>query len=271
VKSGLASRLPPVVRCLLPVAFLLTSCAPRASFSIPTGAGVPAPEAALAWTQASEACRGADSLSAELRVTGKAAQQRLHSATLHGAVTSRDQIYFEMPVPFGAPGFVLAGTGARATLLLPRDKRVLTARADDIVEALVGLKLGPKQLLAVLAGCVDQSAQVSEAQRFGDLIAVTTPAGRVFLREGPGGWRVAAAATGTLIVDYQKLAGLWPSQVRITTAAGATPALDLSIGLSQVEINGQLDASIFSPNVPVDATPLTLQQLRDAGPLGEKK
>jgi hypothetical protein len=36
-------------------------------------------------------------------------------------------------------------------------------------------------------------------------------------------------------------------------------------------VNGQLAPSIFSLDVPNDTTPLTLQQLRDAGPLGEKK
>ena len=144
--------------CLLPLCLCTCPPAPPARrLPCPPGDGAPAPQGAAAWTQASEACRGARSLSAELRITGHAGPQKLRSATLHGAVTSEDQIYFEMPVPFGAPGFVLAGTGDRATLLLPRDKRVLHARADDIVEALVGLKLGPEQLLAMLAGCVDQS------------------------------------------------------------------------------------------------------------------
>jgi hypothetical protein len=266
-----------MARCLLPACRLfpivccLSSCAPHASFAVPTGAGAPAPEGAAAWTQASEACRGVRAFSAEVRVSGKAAQQKLHSATLHGAVTSADQIYFEMPVAFGPPGFILAGTGGRATLLLPRDKRVLVARADDIVEALVGLKLGPRQLLAVLAGCVDQSPQISSPERFGDLLAVTTPTGRAFLRQTAGGWRVVAASTGSLLVDFRQQSGPWPSQLRMTSAPGAAPSLDVSFGLGQIDVNGQIDPSIFSPNVPADATPLTLQQLKDAGPLGEKK
>jgi hypothetical protein len=272
VKSDrLVDRFLPFAFCLLPFAFSLTSCAPRATFAVPTGAGTPAPDAATAWSQATEACRSARSLSAELRISGQAGRQKLHSATLHGAVTSGDQIYFEMPVPFGAPGFILAGTGDRATLLLPRDKRVLHARAEEIVEALVGLKLGPRQLLALLAGCVDQTEQIALPQRFGDLVAVSTPAGRVFLRQGVTGWRVAAASTATLVVDYQQVDSLWPVRVRITSAAGTTPPLDISLGLSQIEVNGQLAPSIFSLDVPNDTTPLTLQQLRDAGPLGEKK
>ena len=232
---------------------------------------MPAPEGQVAWTQATEACRSAHSLSAELRVSGNAAGQKLHSATLHGAVTTGDQIYFELPAPFGAPGFVLAGTGDRATLVLPRDKRVLRARAEDIVEALVGLKLGPRQLLGVLAGCVDPSTGVSAPQRFGDLVAVTTPSARVFLRQGAGGWSVVAATTASLVIDYQEWTGLWPSRARITSAAGQVPALDVVIGLSQIEVNGQLEPSIFSPTVPPDAAPLTIQELRDAGPLGQKK
>jgi hypothetical protein len=259
--------------CLLPAAFAFSvvSCATHAPFVAPTGAGAPAPEAATAWTQASEACRGARSLSAEVRVSGHAGAQKLRSATLHGAVTAADQIYFEMPVPFGAPGFVLAGTGDRATLLLPRDKRVLQARSADIVEALIGLKLTPAQLLALLAGCVDQSPELSGAARFGDLVAVDMPAGRAFLRREAGGWRVAAAVAGPLVVEYRQLEGRWPSEIRIDSAPGLTPVIAVSIGLSQIEVNGSLEPSVFSLAVPADATPLTLDQLRAAGPLGEKK
>jgi len=43
------------------------------------------------------------------------------------------------------------------------------------------------------------------------------------------------------------------------------------LAAASVEVNGQLEPSVFSPTVPADATPLTLRQLKDAGPLGEKK
>ena len=46
------------------------------------------------------------------------------------------------------------------------------------------------------------------------------------------------------------------------------PATDLTLRLSQVDINVPLDADVFQVDVPTDATPLTLDELRRAGPLG---
>ena len=43
---------------------------------------------------------------------------------------------------------------------------------------------------------------------------------------------------------------------------------DLTIRLSQVDINEPLGADVFLVDVPADATPMTLEQLREAGPLG---
>ena len=52
----------------------------------------------------------------------------------------------------------------------------------------------------------------------------------------------------------------------------ATPqdgvAADLTMQLSQVEINVTLAREVFDVEVPRDAVPLTLEELRRAGPLG---
>jgi hypothetical protein len=59
------------------------------------------------------------------------------------------------PVVYGSrPYFILVANGDDATLVLPRDDRVLLgARPGEIVEALAGVPLGPADLRAVLAGC----------------------------------------------------------------------------------------------------------------------
>ena len=43
---------------------------------------------------------------------------------------------------------------------------------------------------------------------------------------------------------------------------------DLTIRLSQVEVNEPIDPAAFSVEVPPTATPITLEDLRKAGPLG---
>lgn len=175
-----------------------------------------------------------------------------------------------MPASFGAPLFVLAGTAERATLVR-RDKRVVTARADDIIEALTGLKLGPRELLAVLAGCADQTPAFSSAAQFGDLVAVTTARARVFLRQREARWQVAAAELSPLLLEYLAMDGSWPARIRITSSASSSLEVRISVALSQIDVNTPIAASVFVPNPPAGAIPMTIEQLRQSGPMAGRQ
>ena len=60
-----------------------------------------------------------------------------------------------------------------------------------------------------------------------------------------------------------------PSTVRIRAIQGtAAGSADLTLRLSQVDINVPLDPRAFEAEIPADAAPLTLEELRRAGPLG---
>ena len=50
--------------------------------------------------------------------------------------------------------------------------------------------------------------------------------------------------------------------------ASASPKADLIVRLSDVNINVTLDKAVFAVDVPAGAEPLTLDELRRAGPLG---
>jgi hypothetical protein len=52
-------------------------------------------------------------------------------------------------------------------------------------------------------------------------------------------------------------------------AWGPSPA-DVTARLSDVEINTPLSAAVFDVKVPPDAEPLTIGELRRAGPLGNR-
>ena len=43
--------------------------------------------------------------------------------------------------------------------------------------------------------------------------------------------------------------------------------VDLTVAISQIEANITLDPAAFTVSVPADALPLTMAELRDAGPL----
>jgi hypothetical protein len=238
------------------------------AFVAPTGSGMPAPDAAAAWTEALSACRSLKSLSSELRISGKVANQKLR-ATVFAGITADEQIRLEMPAPFGRPVFVLAGTNDRSTLVT-RDNHVLVARADQIIEALTGLPFGPRVLLAVLSGCggvVDTT--FSDARRYDTVLALDSGAGRVFLRQTNARWRVVAADVQDVMVAYEPGDGDWPRQLRISSATARTPSIALSVSQGQIEPNASIAASAFALAAPAGATEITIHDLRAAGPLGQ--
>lgn len=205
-----------------------------------------------------------------MHVHGRVGKESLN-ATIIGLVTRADQISLSMRVLFGAPAFVLGGTGDTATLWLPHDKRMLNARADEILEALTGVRLGPRALLAVLTGCVAQADAIVSSARYDALGAITTADARVFLQNRDARWRVTRGLTAGLIVEYSDPQGDWPQMVRLTTEAGHEPAVSLSIRLEQIDVNLPHEARDFVVSPSADALPITLDDLRAAGPLREKK
>jgi hypothetical protein len=59
--------------------------------------------------------------------------------------------------------------------------------------------------------------------------------------------------------------------VRVAVNDGVPGATDLRIGLSQADLNVPLGAEVFRVKVPADALPISLAELRQAGPMGEKR
>jgi outer membrane lipoprotein-sorting protein len=58
----------------------------------------------------------------------------------------------------------------------------------------------------------------------------------------------------------------FPASVRLTSESQKVP-VDLTTGLSELETNVDLDPAAFRIDVPSDAKPLTLDELRESGPL----
>jgi hypothetical protein len=207
--------------------------------------------------------------SAELHVSGRVGTQKLRATVLAG-ITAAGAIRLEMPAPFGRPVFVLAGTTNRATLVT-RDNHVVTARADEILQALTGLPFEPRALMAVLSGCGVVDDVVRDARRYDTALAVDTGDGRVFLRQTNGRWRIAAAETRGLTAGYELADDAWPRSVRVSSDASHSTEIALTVAERQVEANGQIAASAFAVSVPAGATALTIEDLRASGPLGQNR
>jgi hypothetical protein len=250
-----------------------TACAP-ARLQLPSGDGEPFPSYAEAAREATAGCREVRTLSAELGLSGRAASQKLRGRATVG-LAAPASLRLEGTAPFGPPVFILAADGARATLLLPRDNRTLTAAEPAVIlEALVGLDLGAADLLALLSGCVVPNPQPTGGRLFpGDWarVDVAGDASMFLRRDGRQRWTVRAGTRPSLRAEYERDASGTPTAVRVVTGAGGPGATDLRVGLSQVDLNTALGAEVFQVKVPAGARPMTLDELRLAGPLGDRR
>lgn len=255
--------------CILHFALCLTlvsACAPR-RLALPTDTGSPFPDFADVHAQLSNACRGVRTMTAEVGLSGRAGPDRLRGR-VHAGFARPDSMRLEGVAPFGPPAFILAARGRTATLLLPRESSVIRGEQPDaILGALVGVGLGPADVLAILTGCVvpmptPESGRLH--QRGWASIALAGGA-ELYLQRGTT-WSVRAARRNGWQVEYPDWSGQFPSSVRMISDRQAVN-VDLVAMLSQIETNTDIDAAAFALDVPADAHAVTLEQLREAGPL----
>jgi len=251
------------------------SCGGR-RVTLPSGTGAPFPDAAVAYTEAARDCRAVRTLSASLSLSGRAGSTKLSARIDAGfSVPARLRLEGYPRIAFGGkPFFILVANGSDATLVLTRDHRALRgAPPSAIVEALTGVALTPDEMRALVSGCAFGSGEATDGRSFDrEWASVQTAGVTIFLRRMANEWRVAGARRGSLQIEYSEFAGSRPTAVRLHTisSAGVVPA-DLSIRISQVEVNTTLETGVFSVDVPTDAAPLTIEELRAVGPLGERR
>lgn len=242
-----------------------TACGPR-RVALPSGPGTPAQGYAEALAGARASCQSVRTLQAELGLSGRAAGQRMRGRVHAGLVPGA--LRLEAVAPFGSPVFILVASGSKGTLLLLRDRRVLQdAPPEEILNALTGIRLGPDDLRALLTGCVKAKADPAAGHAHGaDWMTVDLAAGgTISLRREAGAWRILAGRYGGLEVDYTAFRGERPSGIALRGKD-----LDLMLALDQIEINGDLPSEqLVAVTIPPGVSPLTLEELRRAGPLGQ--
>jgi outer membrane biogenesis lipoprotein LolB len=258
------------VLCILSFAFCLssiTACGAR-RVTLPTDSGSPFPDFATVHAQLSAACRGVRTLTAELSLAGRAGAERLRGR-VHAGFVRPDSMRLEGVAPFGPPAFILSARDRTATLLLPREPAVLRGQPpEQILGALVGIALAPADMLAIVTGCVVPAPTPSAGRLHQNNWASIALGGdaELFLRR-TSNWEIRAARRNGWQIEYADWHGQqFPPAVRLISNAQAVN-VDVTATITQVEANTALDASAFPVDVPPDARPLTLEQLRDAGPL----
>ena len=250
--------------------------------ALPAGPGtsvVPADAAYQALLDAASACRRMRTITAEVGVAGTVGGRRAPSGHLIVAVRALPlSARIEALAPFG-PVFIFSAHATDSMLLLVRDNRLLEhGPPAAVLEALTGVPLDPAELRTMITGCSPApglgavAADTTQARQLGDdWMTMPEGTGAIYLhranRTAP--WQIAVAvrrdASGAewhaeyrdFEQDLARSIHLWSSD---------PGRFDLGLSLSQVEINVTLDEGAFSMRIPRAATPITLEELRDAGP-----
>ena len=269
--------------CILNVAFCvaLASCAsvPR-PIALPSDPGTPFSDFAAVHTQLSSACAGVRTMTTEIGLSGRLGTEPLRSVRVIAGFERPASIHLQGVAPFGGPIFLLAGRAGSATLLLPRDERIVRdAPPEAILGALTGVALAPADLLAVFTGCVVPAPRaIAGRQHAGGLASIdveSTEQGTqrrtatIFLSRKGSQWQLRAARRERWQIEYTPGTGSFPQLVRImSTSPDLRVALNAS--LSQVETNQTVDPKAFIVEEQKGLMPMTVDELRQAGPLRDK-
>lgn len=264
----------------LAIVLALSACAARTP-PRPAGTAGPDPSALEAFASATTACRGFRSLSGELSLSGRAAGERIRGRVIAG-LEAGGSVRLEGVAPFGPPVFILAGTAENATLLLPREHRVLKdTPVAAVLERLTGLALGADDLRLLVSGCLADNAAPTEGRKWpGGWQAVTLGPDRVaYLRRQQGRPVVVAADYGPWHVDYAEHLSGYPRVVRVRRLRQGFGAqgpeggaiTDVTARVGELEVNTTINPLAFTLEVPSDADPMTLDELRSVAPLVPKE
>lgn len=222
------------------------------------------PDGMRLWDEATAACRATTLLGMDLRVSGRLAGQRVLGVRFAVAVDG-DRVAIEARAAGGAaPLFSLRGTDDTATLVLNRDRRYVTAPVKDLLDTLVGLPMDVGRLLAVLTGCVSRAA-ATEVHTVGGAVRVRTSDADVYLTRRTGTWQVRAGVFGDFVADYDRDNGLWPTGIRVTTVAGRSPEVLLSLRVEATDTRRR-DVRVFAAAPPAGLSEESVQWLRNNGP-----
>ena len=258
---------------LLPALF--TGCA-TTRLRLPDGPGTPVLDFMPLFDVAVAQCDQIQHVDALIRLRGRGGGVGLNTRVrVRAGLSAPGSVRLEGMAPFGGPVFVLVAQPGEATLWLTREKRVVRdVPAGDMLESLVGVSWSPAALRSVLTGCLVADRRPMTARAIGDWIVVDLAGGAVaYLERIDGAYRLTAGSRDGLAIYYDQFLGGLPREVRVISQTGADadsePQTDLTASLSQVNTNVALPASAFNidSDIPPDVIPMTLRELRGAGPL----
>lgn len=210
----------------------------------------------------------------EAGLSGRVGDQRLRGRVIAG-FERPSSMHLEGVAPFGQPLFILAARGGSGALLLPAESRILrNAPPASILEALTGVSLDPEDLQAVFTGCVLPAPRATAGRTHaGGLTAIDIEGSgqqprtaTIYLRRAGSQWQLHAARRDRWQIEYTYGTGSFPQSVRLLSTSPDV-RVDIRGTLSQVETNQEIAPAAFIIDEPKNVMPMTLEELRQAGPL----
>jgi hypothetical protein len=254
--------------CILNFACCISAaaCGPR-RITLPSDPGTPLPDVAQIHAQVSAACAGVRTLTAELGLSGRAGDEPLRGR-IHAGFARPSSMRLEGVPPLGGAIFILAARGNAATLVLLRESRIVRNAPDAILGALTGVALAPADLQAILTGCVVPAPNPTGGRLHANGLASIDLAGNatIYLRRVASRWQLHAARRDGWQIEYPAFEGTFPKSVRLQSTAPDV-RVDLTATINELETNVDLEADAFNVELRGDERPLSLEELRQAGPL----
>ena len=235
---------------------------------VPSGASASVSEHEATWNDLSRPCRSVQSTDLVVMFHGFIGERSLRRTRARAAVKRPGFLRLEGMAPFGAPAFILIAKPGDATLLLPRERQVVQdASASDLLYFLSGLSLEPDDVHALLTGCVVQDGVSLSARTYGDdWIAIELSGGAtVYSRRSSLPPVISMGTVGDLVVEYSEHVRGLPRKLRIQTIA-ATPSTDLTIELTQVNVNTAINPEAFEVLVPPTFSPVAFDDFQLQSP-----
>ena len=243
---------------LIPIAAVAVSAAACGArfYAPPSGAGVPATDAPAVAGDATSNCARIQTFQASMRLSARG----LPNLNVRTGVTA-NQLLLQVGAT-AAPDIWLAGSADQATLLLREGNRVVRARAEDIVDALIGVKMAPQQFMALLTGCVARDLNVTSATAFNGTRRLVTPDAELFAEQIAGAWRIVAGSFGNVRVDYRPLTTTFPARARVRARLAGGRDVAFTLDVQESLPDRPIPEQSFQLAVPTDADPMTLDDLR---------
>ena len=215
----------------------------------------------------------------EIGLSGRAGNEPLRGRVIAG-FERPSSMHLQGVAPFGGPVFILAARGGSATLLLTREDRIIrNAPPEAILGALTGVALDPADLLAVFTGCVVPGPRATAGRlHTAGLASIDVESAdqgtqrrtaTVYLRRNGSQWQLRAAKRDRWQIEYVPGTGSFPQSVRFISTSPDV-LVGITAALSQIETNEDLDPKAFVVEEPKTVMPMTIDELRQAGPLRDK-